>query len=423
MNTYTHFLSAILEFICIYIPAKSFLRLSLQPKKSDCFACLIVVLLTVIIPSRFSIIIWLLGQLVYMIYVATQNNDILINRLILYCLSYGNVLLTQLLLVFFLSFVPISSQSTFMPILGNFLTIILIIVFFRLFPCYKLYQRILNAAAPYKFLLLNSYLALTSILLFLKLGTHEFYDNLMYLIIILLLIIVTNICILYYDQKLFLQNQELLAYKKNLPIYKSLIDTIRANQHEFSNRIQTFKHLPNVCHDYESICNALQENSCQYNVPLKAYPLLQINMPLLAAALYNLFCIAESLNVHITFDISTTQLKSHAPEYELADFICILTQNAIEACKAEDRIYIRISSNEETIHFEIRNPVENIISHEEITKFFHKNYSTKSQYKSDSRHGFGLYYLLSTLPKYGGSIETNCTVFKNQYMLIFTLEV
>ena len=43
---------------------------------------------------------------------------------------------------------------------------------------------------------------------------------------ILLILIATNACILYYDQKMQSQKQELDTYKKNLPIYEALITEI-----------------------------------------------------------------------------------------------------------------------------------------------------------------------------------------------------
>ena len=64
---------------------------------------------------------------------------------------------------------------------------------------------------------------------------------------------------LYYDQQLFQKQQELLSYQKELPVYQSLVDSIRANQHEFSNRLQYIQNLPRVCKDYESLCQAIKK--------------------------------------------------------------------------------------------------------------------------------------------------------------------
>ena len=51
------------------------------------------------------------------------------------------------------------------------------------------------------------------------------------------------------------------------------------------------------------------------------YPLLQINMPLLAASLYSMASHAQEKGIALQFDIVNAVLESHAPEHELTDYI------------------------------------------------------------------------------------------------------
>ena len=309
-----------------------------------------------------------------------------------------------------------------MPIIGNLLTIILLVCIFLLTQYRKLYQFISQAAFIYKMLLINSYLVIAAVFLYMKIHTFDFYQNVAYFITIISLIIAFNSCILYYDQKLSIERQQLASYQQNLPIYKALIDEIRASQHEFSNRIQNLEQLPYICNDYDSLCEALKKSTRNYKVPMRAYPLLQLNMPLLSATLYNLYTQANDRKITILFDITSSHIESHAPEYILSDFISILTNNAIEASETNDKIYVHISSEKGQLHFEIRNPVTQPLSTATLSQFFQKGFSTKHN-KTSFERGLGLYYLSNEIALYNGSIGVDCVKYQDCYWIIFELNI
>lgn len=167
------------------------------------------------------------------------------------------------------------------------------------------------------------------------------------------------------------------------------------------------------------------------------YPLLQINMPLLAASLYSLASHAQKKGIALQFDIVNAILESHAPEHALTDYISILTQNAIEACKAGDTVYALLDSKDGAVRYEIRNPVPAMISPEEISNFFKRGYSTKQTQagsdaaskradsaaygQADNKRGLGLYYLQTNITKAGGSVGADCVCYEDSYFIIFRL--
>ena len=179
------------------------------------------------------------------------------------------------------------------------------------------------------------------------------YHSYLFLFLFITVLLSINSCILYYDFQLDKKEQLLLSYKKNQPIYADLIHDIRASQHEYSNRIQHLENLPLICKDYDSLCKALSNYTNQYKNTICAYPLLRINMPLLAASLYSLYTQAENKDIHLQFDIVSEFIQSAVPEYELSDYLCILTQNAIEACSPGDTVYIHMLSENGHLHFSI----------------------------------------------------------------------
>ena len=417
--------ASFLELFCMYFTAKSFLEVSIIPNSKDIIAGIAILFTSLVFPPSYGAISMVLGQIFYLIYVCSLQKDSLINRIIAYCLSYSSILLSQFIIIALLSLTHIVIPSKIMPLAGNLMTILLLFVMFTFFHFQNLYQSSIKAALPYKLLLINCYFILTAVLIYFKIDLHNFYNNVTYLAIILILIISANVCVLYYDQKLCLKQQEVLSYQKNLPIYQSLIDEIRATQHEYSNRIQMYHNLPNVCKDYSSLCNALQQNTTHYSATSKAYPLLQLNMPLVAASLYNLYSQALKNNIYILFDVESTTLQSNALEYQLADYVCILTQNAIEACKSGDYIYATLNSHDGTVQYEIRNPIDHAYTMEELSKFFQKNYSTKldNPEKKASKHGLGLYYLSNAVASINGSLGAECYYYEDQDWISFTLEV
>ena len=124
------------------------------------------------------------------------------------------------------------------------------------------------------------------------------------------------------------------------------------------------------------------------------------------------------------FDVSTTQLESTVSEHILTDFACILTNNAIEASKDGDTLYIRLYSENGKTHFEIRNPSKEYYPPHMIRQFFQKGYTTKQNKKEDGiSHGYGLYQLLKHIRTLKGDVGGSSVEFNGSYQTIFFVEI
>lgn len=409
-----------LEFLCFYFIIRSLLNLPLKPQKNDIIGSLIALFILISSSSN-----WLIGQVIFLLYITILYTKNFFDGIILHGLTFSFMFLSELIVASIISRFHLNSNFPYINIIGNVLTFILLNIIFRIKPIKNLYNMVSRAALPYRLILLNTYLIFLGILLVFKAAPKDFYMHLTTYLFIALLLVIVNISILYYDRLVYTQKQELQSYQKNLPIYESLINEIRANQHEYSNRLQNLQNLSNTCTDYDSLCQALQQHTKEYTHPLHAYPLLQIDMPLLAAALYNLSCRAETENITLYFDVVSEHLESHAPEYLLTDFACIITQNAIEASKPGDSIYIHISSENGMVQYEIRNPVDKRYTSQDIQMFFKKNYSTKSDIQKEDLipHGFGLFNLVNNVTKWNGTIGADCVEYNNKFWIIFTLDI
>ena len=423
MDLLLEHLPTILEFICIAIIAKSLSNQSFAPTIYDIGMLFLVGFLS-FIPTQYPIALWSIGLSIYFFYITFSIKKTFWERVNLYILSYGSMILLNFATFTAIS-ILLSPNVWYMPILGNICSIFLAMILFRFTICRRLYDFLCQAKFPYKLLLLDTFVLLVVLLLFFKINTSDFYINIIYWLAIAIILLIANICILYYDRELFKKHQELHSYEKNLPIYQTLIEEIRSNQHEFSNRIEHFRQLPYACKDYDSLSQALLKYSSAYCKPMKNYTLLQIDMPLLAATLYSFSCQAAQKNITLTFNIRAFHLTSSVPEYQLADYVSILTQNAIEASQEGERIYISIDSDQVHFQFEIRNPSSKLVSSSELRQFFQKGYTSKQNERKTNGypHGYGLYSLHQNITNAGGIIGVECMEHSNKNWIIFRFEI
>lgn len=419
------YISTLLEFACVYYIAKSFLHVSYKPTKNDCIAFTLFFLIFCQLSESPPILPWLIGQIIYFVYLTSFNTKNILHSILLFCLTVTCIVIIQFFATPIIYLLPTNLNSDVFGVCGSITTFALIILIFQSKHMRDLYYKIVHSILPYRLILINSYLIIFALLLLFKMNPSELYHNLISTLIIVFIVIIANGCVLYYDQKMFTQQQQLLSYQKNLPIYESLIHEIRDNQHEYSNRIQSLQNLTETCKDYDTLKTAIKKYTYHYAQPLHAYPLLQINMPLLAASLYNLSCRAENDGIVIQFDVISEQLHSHATEIQLSDFATTLLQNAIEACETGDNIYVHLSSSDGIVALEIRNPVKQFYPPQDIAKFFQKNYSTKkSNVKNDIvPHGIGLFNLMKEVTKLKGTIGADCIEYNDKYWIIFRLKV
>ena len=360
-------------FIGCYI-TKTYLHKSYKPQRRDFLACCCLLLVCILIPDHKGILTWACAHVIYLTYVCTQQKRgeaSLQDRYLLFCLMHNSMLMIEgifsIPLTLLLRLIPMP-ELLFM-LIANIILSVLTPVLFLVPALRNMYDKIRYAALPFRLILINSYLVLLFLLLSFKLNLLTLYKNSVSALIYCctaLFLVALDLWLLYYDQRTRLQQQEIDSYQKNMPLYDSLIQEIRANQHEYVNRLQSLANLPVMYKDYDSLSKALQSYAQEFSDPVSDYPLLQINMPLLAASLYNLSILAREKGITLQFDIATTTLESHIPEHELTNHITILTKKAIETCKEGDTICILLDSKDGSVHFEIRNPSYSTIPHQII---------------------------------------------------------
>lgn len=420
-----HAIIALLDFVIIYLLSHFWVKKSLKPSLIDLASAILLIIIDYF-TNESPINSLLFTQVFIIIYislfVASNHWDGIILSSITIMTAFAAQVAAALLLVVILKDSGLLN-SEYMGILGDSITILIILLLFRFTKIKGLFSHILASKSIYKLILIYTYSISLLVLFWAKTDIRIIYNSIYPLAIVFILLILSNIVVLFYDRKISQKESELDHYKKNLPIYESLIHEIRSNQHEYSNRLQSMESLTVTCSTYEELVSALKDYTREYDKPLFALPLLKINMPLLAASLYNQAARAQSRGIHVQFDVTSTELESTVTETNLTDYATIILQNAVEACKAEDSIYVLISSENGKTSVEVRNPSAKKYTIDEINQFFENGYTTKTSTEKNHSRGKGLYMLRKELAQKGAYLSADCTEFEGDYYTSFKIIV
>lgn len=365
--------------------------------------------------------LFIIGQLMIFC-IAVANTGSIKSGLCLYMLTFITQFVSQII-----ASIPVSvlnmmfPESDWLNPLANLCTL-LIAVGLLFTPLKKLFARIMSTTFTYKVSLTSSHLVLIALLIIGQDNLNYLYSNVVLFVILVVIVIICNILLLFYEKKLSVNKMRLEYYIKYLPIYENLINDIRANQHEFTNRLQALQILCDTNDLNEEFSKKLHSYMDTFSKPFHAYPLLMLQSPLFVASMYSLYLNGEAEGIAITFDVSCKTLESRISEILLADLASILLQNAIEASKSGDNIYVKIFSENAKTTVEVRNLVPRYINDAEITDFFSNSYSTKNK-GADKQHGYGLYFLHKQVISNKGEVFATCVTSNDRNWLIFRFTV
>lgn len=416
-----NYISTLLECISIVLICKKYMNKTLNINLCELIIIISDVLIANMLLTNHKVMLFFLGQLMIFL-ICLVNANSLSNAIYLSMLSFITLFVLQII-----ASIPAALADSFVTniyiseLLGNTFTLI-IVALSGLLPLQKIYIKIISTTFTYKVSLSSSYLLLVILLLVCQQNIEYLYSNIILFVAIMIIVIISNVLLLYYEKVISLKNTDLEYYRKYLPVYENLINDIRASQHEFTNRIQALQILCDSAENND-FARQLREYTNTYSKPLHAYPLLTVNSPLFVASLYSLYLKGESEGIAITFDVSTNKLESCVSEIMLSDLACILLQNAIEASKPGDNIYVHIHSENGKTIVEVRNLVERLITDEEISGFFNNSYSTKNTSTEKKKHGLGLYYLNRQININKGELFATCISYNKKYWMIFRFTI
>ena len=219
--------------------------------------------------------------------------------------------------------------------------------------------------------------------------------------VLILISIFLNISFYKSIYKKVLKNKNMEVKNTYNPLLDSIIQNIKANEHEYKNHInmiystiQVSKSIPEIRERTSKYINLIQNKNSLANM-------LDIDSIITKAVLYSKIVECENLGVKLNYQIKSNIEESKLEDTEITILLSNLLNNAIEATKNAKNKEINISITKmERYKIEVKNNILGLnINNEDLEKFFKKGFSSKG----DNR-GYGLYNVKKIINKYNGSI-------------------
>lgn len=195
------------------------------------------------------------------------------------------------------------------------------------------------------------------------------------------------------------KKQELDDYDTYIPVLNQLINDIEQKQLIYNAQLQSVTEALEK-EDNALLKKELIEITAFHNAQKMAQQFLHLQNRLLAGLLYTKMMIAEEKRLSLSIAISDYTCSCQCSELELVDLTGILIDNAMEASKENDTIFITIDRLQDQFVFRIENPGPKA-DHTFLSNIFRPGFSTK---ENKTGHGIGLSILKKTLKKYNGDI-------------------
>lgn len=201
----------------------------------------------------------------------------------------------------------------------------------------------------------------------------------------------------------FRDKTEMSRLSEQLVGVKTYAETLRAQSHEFSNRLHVIMGMLQM-ENYEEVKQYIREvvrYSAQENVNIAA----QIKDAALAGFLIGKLSLAREKNIELTIHINEIVPEPHDSQltHEIITVIGNLIDNSIDALANQKSkiIEVKLNYSQQNLKIDITDSGEGLTPHMQ-QKIFEKGYSTKG----DNR-GYGLYLINESIKKLNGSINVD----------------
>lgn len=229
------------------------------------------------------------------------------------------------------------------------------------------------------------------------------FSNIMVIEVNVLILISVFLNISFYKSiyKKVLKNKNMEVKNTYNPLLDSIIQNIKANEHEYKNHInmiystiQVSESIPEIRERTSKYINLIQNKNSLANM-------LDIDSIITKAVLYSKIVECENLGIKLNYQIKSNIEESKLEDTEITILLSNLLNNAIEATKNAENKEINIAITKmERYRIEIKNNISGLnINNEDLEKFFKKGFSSKG----DNR-GYGLYNVKKIVNKYNGII-------------------
>ena len=327
----------------------------------------------------------------------------------IYILSTIILLLIQFTIITILAILNVN-----MDLIAQFTMISIALIIRKVLPINLLYNYIYIKNKIIKYLILNIFAILFSILLYRYMDMEGVLKDIIVVATLSMAIIYINFFLMNNGIKNQIEDQKLLTLEKYLPIIDELMGEIRSKQHEFDNHIQALNMITVTSEDYETIITSMKKYMKDIDSFQDTTNLIKLDNKILAGFLYSKLKKSQDMNIKFFIDIKDLGFKTNLKDYELIEVIGNLIDNAFETGVIDNIVFIELKGEKDMSVIEVRNK-HSYLDNDTINKIMRVGYSTKLK---DGR-GYGLPNMKKIIILHTGRIEVSNESIKDENFLVF----
>ena len=216
--------------------------------------------------------------------------------------------------------------------------------------------------------------------------------------ILALLVLVDGIVLLWDQNRIQFQRRGRLL-EQYLPMVEELVESVRARQHEYNNRMMAISAAMVTSETLEEAQRKVAELAGQVSLATTDRELLKCDSKVLCGMLFGKVKQAQLHHIQLQISITGSFLHRSLSESDWVDLLGILLDNALEAASAGDLIFLQAEEEEGALCLLVSNPCPPM-SRTEMAQMFRRGWSTKA----NQGRGYGLFNVRRMVEQHGGKI-------------------
>lgn len=184
-----------------------------------------------------------------------------------------------------------------------------------------------------------------------------------------------------------------------LPMVEELVESVRARQHEYNNRMMAISAAMVTSETLEEAQRKVAELAGQVSLETTDRELLKCDSKVLCGMLFGKVKQAQLHHIQLQISITGSFLHRSLSESDWVDLLGILLDNALEAASAGDLIFLQAEEEEGALCLLVSNPCPPM-SRTEMAQMFRRGWSTKAE----RGRGYGLFNVRRMVEQHGGKI-------------------
>lgn len=216
--------------------------------------------------------------------------------------------------------------------------------------------------------------------------------------VLALLVLVDGIVLLWDQNRIQFQRRGRLL-EQYLPMVEELVESVRARQHEYNNRMMAISAAMVTSETLEEAQRKVAELVGQVSLEATDRELLKCDSKVLCGMLFGKVKQAQLHHIQLQMSITGSFLHRSLSESDWVDLLGILLDNALEAVSAGDLVFLRAKEEEGALCLLVSNPCPPM-SRTEMAQMFRRGWSTKAE----QGRGYGLFNVRRMVEEHGGKI-------------------